>query len=217
MHVLRTNFNGDPNLGLWGLSTDSFSIVGKNVNEDISKVLKVPVIKATITNTNLIGIFAAANKSGLIVPKIIEEREIKFLRERLKINILVAKTRETCIGNLILANNKGCVIAKQLKPIKKQISDCLGVSVEIGTVAGLNIVGSAALATDEGLLVHRNCSEEELKNLEDILKVKGDIGTANFGSPFIGSCIIANSNGVVISEQTTGPEIQRINEVLGFI
>jgi translation initiation factor 6 len=58
---------------------------------------------------------------------------------------------------------------------------------------------------------------DELKQIEKILKVEGDIGTANFGSPFVGAFILANSHGYLVSEQTTGPELGRIDETLGFI
>jgi len=56
-----------------------------------------------------------------------------------------------------------------------------------------------------------------LKKIEDVLKVEGDIGTVSFGSPFVGASLLANSRGFLVSEQTTGPELQRIDEALGFL
>ena len=52
-----------------------------------------------------------------------------------------------------------------------------------------------------------------MKKIEEILKVRVDVGTVGYGSPFIKSGIIVNSNGVVFSELSTGPEIGRIEEV----
>jgi translation initiation factor 6 len=71
-----------------------------------------------------------------------------------------------------------------------------------------------AVATNKGCFIHRDAKENEIKKIEEILKVKADIGTANFGSPFVGSCFFANSNGAVVGNSTTGPEIDRIYETL---
>ena len=43
------------------------------------------------------------------------------------------------------------------------------------------------------------------------------IGTVNHGSPVIGSGLIANSKGAIIGNQTTGIEMGRIEEALGFL
>jgi translation initiation factor 6 len=102
-----------------------------------------------------------------------------------------------------------------LKKYKKEISDTLGCEVEIGKIADLDIVGSCAITSNIGCLCHREANEEELKRIEEILKVKVDVGSISYGSPFIKSGIIVNSKGVVFSEQTSGAEIGRIEEVFG--
>ncbi len=88
--------------------------------------------------------------------------------------------------------------------------DC---EVEAGTIANLDIVGSAATSNNIGCLCHREATEEEMEKIEELLKVKVDVGTAGYGSPFIRSGIIVNSKGVVFSELSTGPEIGRFEEV----
>lgn len=211
---LRANFNGDPNIGLYGLATDSYCLLGLEARkiDRIAKVLKVNIKIATIARTELVGIFAAGNCSGMILPKIIEKDEMKNLKG-LGLNLLVLKAKETALGNLILCNDHGCVLSKNLKKFKKQIADCLNCEVGTGTIGGLEIVGSVARASNIGCLCHRSASEAELKVIEEILKVKVDIGTVNYGSPFIKVGVIVNSNGVLTSEQSTGPELGRIEEV----
>ena len=133
-------------------------------------------------------------------------------------NVTVINTKFTALGNLVLCNDKGAVMSSVIsKKEKKKIEDCLGVGGEYGSLASITTVGSCGIATNKGCLVHRDASEEEIKVVENILKVPVDIGTANFGSPFVGSCIIANSNGAVIGESTTGPEVTRIMEALLFL
>ena len=79
------------------------------------------------------------------------------------------------------------------------------------------MAGSCGLVTNKGLLLHRDTTEEEMKKAEEILKVKGDIGTANFGTPYVGTSGMANSKGLVIGEKTSGPEISRAVEALDLI
>ncbi|MCD6398296.1 MAG: translation initiation factor IF-6 [Candidatus Aenigmarchaeota archaeon] len=218
-HIAQLNFNGDPNIGLFAVPTDDFCVVGnimKKDEEKIRKILGTDVVRASVAGSELVGIFSAANKNGVVLPRITREKEMEAFKE-LGINVFVPKTKQTAFGNLILLNDNGCIIPDELKGIKKGLEDCFGVPVEISSVAGLSIVGSSSVATNKGLLVHRNCTEEELKKIEQVLKVKGDIGTVSFGSPFVGAGVIANSRGFLVSEETTGPELQRIDEALGFL
>jgi len=212
---LRAKFKGDPNIGLYGFASDDYCFLGTEtrLNDKIEQILKTKVKISTIAGTELIGLFATGNKNGIVLPKIIEKYELKNLKKLFDINLEVIKSRETALGNLILCNDKGCLISHLLKKFKKQISDVLDCEVDIGTVGGLEIVGSAAVADNMGCLCHREASEEEMKKIEELLKVKVDVGTIGYGSPFIKSGLIVNSKGTVFSEQTTGAELGRIEEV----
>jgi translation initiation factor 6 len=99
---------------------------------------------------------------------------------------------------------------------KKKIEDCLGVETEYSEIANLNIVGSCGVATNNGCLLHWDVKEDEMKVVEDLLKVDVDIGTVNFGSPFVKSGLIANSKGCLLGEKTTPPELARIMEALNL-
>jgi translation initiation factor 6 len=223
--ILQTNFYGDHNLGLFGKSSDKFCIIGNFIPEKIRKkvenVLKVRIIKASIANTELIGLFCCFNSNGILLPRIVIEREMenfKTIKKEFDLNLEILNSRYTALGNLILCNDKGAAISKNFtKKEKLKIEDCLGISSEYSTIARMNTVGSCGVATNNGCLLHRDVKEEEIKKIEEILKVSADIGTANFGSPFVGSCMIANSNGTVIGESTTGPEIVRVSEALNLI
>ncbi len=219
------NFSGDHNLGLYVKTSDKFSLVGNFVSEnDLLKIkdfLKVEVIRTTISNTDLIGMFVCLNSNGVLLPKIISNREterLNALKNEFDMNIGILKSKFTAIGNLILANDKGAIVSKVFKRTEKKIiEDCLSVEVGYSSISNMEIVGSTGVATNKGCLLHRDATEEEIKKIEEILKVKCDIGTANFGSPFVGSCIFANSNGALVGESTTGPEIVRITEALDLI
>ena len=181
--------------------------------QKIKDVLGVDVKICSIADTHFVGIFVAGNKNGLLLPKIIEDYELKKLKKMFDINIEVIQSRQTAMGNIVLCNDKGCIIPDSLKQFKKQIQDCLGVDVEIGSVVDSDLVGSAARASNKGCLAHIDADEKEVKKIEKILNVKADIGTVNFGTPFIKAGVIVNSKGLIVSEQSTGPEIDRCFEV----
>ena len=214
---LRTNFSADPNIGLYGFATDDYCLLGYEPNKKLlnktKTTLKTEIKISSITGTELVGIFTSGNRNGLVLTKIVEKEELKKLKELFDLNITVIKPIETAIGNLVLCNDKGCLISERLKRFKKQISDALDCEVETGTVADLEIVGSAAVANNIGCLCHREATEKEMKKIEELLKVKVDIGTVGYGNPFVKAGLILNSKGVLFSEDTTGPELGRIEEV----
>ena len=65
--------------------------------------------------------------------------------------------------------------------------------------------------------MHRDTISEEIDFIEDFFKVEANIGTVCKGMPLVGACGIANSQGVMVGESTTGPEMARIEESLGFL
>ncbi len=69
----------------------------------------------------------------------------------------------------------------------------------------------------KGLLCHPKVTDEEKRFLEKVFKVNVMIGTVNHGSPVIGSGLVANTNGAIIGDHTTGIEMGRIEEALGFL
>ncbi len=217
--IERLDFQGNPYIGLFSFASDSLCIIGKGIAgkhiKKIREVLGVDIVEANLLGTQLAGIFVAGNSKGIVVSGRLEEGEIRFLKT--KTNVLIIDTKHTALGNLILANDKGCVISRELKSHSKQISGFLGVPVSEGTIMGIDLVGSLGACTNKGCIVHKNIKEGERKKLEDVLKVPVDTGTVNFGSGWVRSGVVANSNGFIAGKDTSGPELGNIAEILGFV
>ncbi len=209
MKFKKISVNGDPNIGLRGFATDTYVLLGSKIPG--AEILNSEIHIIKIAQCELSGIFAAGNSNGVILPKIAEKDEIEQVKN-LGLNVLVLNSKETALGNLILCNDRGAIISPLLKKYQREIESCLGCESIISTVAGLSIVGSCGIATNKGCLLHRDTSEEEAKIMEDVLKVKVDIGSVG-GSPFVKSGIIANSHALLVGEHVTGPELERIFEV----
>lgn len=223
-HILRTDLRGDPNIGLFGVATDDYLLIGNTLTEketeSLAEVLDVEVYRLNVAGTRLVGMFLAGNSNGIVAPEILTDKETERLEEiadDLGVGLAFLGADETALGNLILPNDNGCVVSGLLEDEKQEIEDVLDVGTGTAEIAGLETVGSCGVSTNQGLLVHRACSEEELDRIEEILDVRGNIGSVSYGSPFVGSGVLANSHGFAASGSTTGPELQRIDEALGFV
>ena len=207
--ITKSDFNGSPHLGVFCLVNDNIAFVpfsiSKRLEHLMQEELKVDLVKTSVAGTPLIGIFACMNNSKIIVPDVLEKEELKVFEDNVK-EVIVLKEKYTALGNLIALNNHGAICSHYLRGVES-------IPAKAIRVAGSDLIGSAVYANNAGFLAHRETSEKELKEIEAVLKVKGDAGTANFGDPFIKSGIIGNKHGLIVGRNTSGPEMQRIDEV----
>jgi len=218
--IQRFDIDGNPNLGVSILAKDNFAIVSPGLQDNYTKrieeTLNVPLIKTPICGSNLAGALIAGNSNGIVVSQHIFDHELETIREH-DVNIQTIPDRLTAVGNIIVANDNGAIINPNVSNTSmKIIKKTLDVEVEKSTIAGFDIVGSAVAATNKGALVHPDASEDEIKLIEDVLDVPTEIGTVNRGVKLVGACIIANSNGVIVGNKTTGPELARIDQVFNL-
>ncbi|MBI4174371.1 MAG: translation initiation factor IF-6 [Candidatus Aenigmarchaeota archaeon] len=218
-NILRTNFNGDPNLGLYGFATDKYCLFGAaGYMEKAKSALNVQVHHANFLNMDLVKLFCIGNSSGAIVAKSIrnfDEDAVEKIKSHIR--ILTIDTNYTSLGNLVLLNDKGIILSPLLRKHKKEIERFFGLECHVGKIVNMSIVGSLGFATNKGCLLHPKVKESEKRLIEKTLQVDSDITTVNFGSPYPGAGLIANSNGLLVSETTSGPELGRITDVLGFL
>lgn len=224
MKALQTDFLGDANLGIFSRASDGMCLVGlpsEKIASRLEETLKVDAVFSTVSNSEIVGVFSAMNSRCIVLPHIVRDSELASIRKSAKkfdVNVEVVDTRFTALGNLVCCNDKGAVISRLISEKERlKIAEALEVPVEYATVAGLDSVGSCCIATNRGVVAHRDATEEELQAIGSVMRVKTDISTANFGSPFLGGCGVANSNGLVVGSKTTGPEITRIMESLDLL
>jgi len=225
-HIALLNFHGDPNLGLHGVATDKFCLIGNCVREHdikkISEVLQVPVFIVNLYGTDLVGLFAVANSSAVLLPEIIYPSELKHLRaelSKLGVKVFTLKTEHTAFGNNILLNDKAGILStvydkKTVAQIKKFFPE---VKFEQVDIAGLSIPGSAGKVTNNGGIFNPNLSDADIAQVEKLFGFEIGLGTVNFGNPFVSSGFIANSFGLLAGANSSGYETARVDESLGFL
>ena len=218
LHVFKTGFRSNPNVGLYVYVTDTYCLVGPEVpDEQITKLeetFEVPVHKMSIAGTGLLGVFMAGNNTCVLVPSIILDRETKIL-EKLQIPYKIIQTDFTALGNNILVNDYGCLVSPDYNEKERSaISAALGMPVKEFQISDLTIIGSCAVATNKGCLVHRGAQKFEEDMIANTLQVPVTKGSVNLGNPYIKGGLAANNKGMIVGDISGGPEIVYAEEAL---
>lgn len=216
----RLTIAGNSLIGVFSRCTEKVVLVPQEVGEEdrliLEAGLKAKAVQMQIGGASVLGSLIAANSNGFVVTHHAGDRDVEFLREFGRAKRLPA--RINAAGNVILVNDSAALVHPGLSSKAcETIEKTLGVMVEKGTIGGLKTVGMAGVATNKGLLVHPRISEEEIAVLEKVFGLPVDVGTVNLGSPLVGSGILANSQGYLAGGETSGPELGRIEDALGFL
>jgi translation initiation factor 6 len=210
MDIEKYNYTGNENIGFHATVTEKQAIYPPEFTRKDSFNAE-NTVETYINRTKLVGLFTAGNSKCILIPKETTDRERKKLKEA-DITFEVLDSPDNALGNLILANDQGAFISEKLSDMKEEIEEALEVPVTVGTIAGLNNPGVSGLVNSRGAVIHREASKEEAEEVKEALSLEDiDIGTINLGSPYTGSGGIATDDLVLVGENTSGPEIGRID------
>jgi translation initiation factor 6 len=220
--IARTDFEGDSNVGAYGIVTDSFVFTSSNMSEKgldtIERTFNIPLIQSTIATIDAVGLVSVATSNGILVPYTISDDELEQIKTAAEVNVDWLDDKNTALGNIIVANDNGAMCHPDFDfKSRQKISDTLGVEVVPGSIAKLPIVGANTVATNNGAIVHPLATEGEIELLAQLLKVEVEVGTVNRGSPFASLGVLANIDGMIAGTETTGVELAHISQVLGFV
>ena len=220
--LIQVDLNGSPYIGVFAAANDHLVLAPPaappTMVRDLSEALGVPAVVTPLGGSNILGATVALNSRGAVVADIASDDELALLRKHgLKVFVLEGKLNAA--GNNVLCNDHGALVHPDLT--LKQIdgiAEALGLEkVETATIAGIGTTGSAAVCTNKGALTHPKIQPREKAHLEEVLGVSSNIGTVNHGTPYIGAGLVANSKGAAIGRLTTGPELNRLEDALGYI
>ncbi len=214
-----SNYNGVEFIGVYAVANEAMALLPNDSDDrfqdDISAALEVKCQKGTIASTNLIGSLVAMNSYGAAVNSFATDTEIAVFS---KLQVAKLKDRLNACGNNILVNDHGCLVNPELDDTTVHaLEELFDVEVLRGTVAEQNTVGSVCKVTNKGLICHPASSEDDLRMLKDLFKVTPRITTLNYGSPYVGASIVANSKGGVVGSRSTPIEQGRVEEALDII
>jgi len=215
MEIQRYDYLGNSSIGFYATVTGTQAVYPPEFKEEKKELFDVGKSAETFINrTRLVGLFTAGNSNCILIPKGATSREKKKLEEA-GIDFQVIETNDNALGNLILANDHGAVISEKIEEHREEIAEALDVDVTVSRIAGIKNIGVCAEANSNGVLLHRETGEDDAEKVMEALEVNdADIGTVDMGSPYIGSGLVATDTGILTSENTTGPEVGRIDRTL---
>lgn len=221
--------DGSSYIGVFATCTESLVLLPQQVPDriaaELERALSVKALKVLVAETSLIGCLAVGNSNGFIFSPFTLDSELQKIEDltraaglELKLSRLPFRDRMSTAGNIILTNDTVALVHPQVsEETIEVIKETLGVvKVYKGTIGGLKTVGMAAVATNKGILAHKNATHAELEFLEQIFELPVEIGSVNFGVPLIGAALLANTKGYAAGYETSGAELGRIEDALGF-
>jgi len=217
----KTTYFGNPWVGMFVKTNDEITVLPvdsmKKLDAVVEENLKTEIVRVSAADSNLLGIYFAMNSNGIVLPNVMREDEIAVVR-KCGLNVYVSRDKHNAHGNNIAVNDKGGIINPNISRKEvKAMEDVFGVELVSMGVAGYTTVGSSCIATNTGFLAHYRIGEDEMKEIKDALKVRGNKGTANTGTGFVSYGIVVNKNGYIAGENTTAFELGRLEEALDLI
>ncbi|MDD1668917.1 MAG: translation initiation factor IF-6 [Methanomicrobiales archaeon] len=213
-------FAGDPHIGVFARVVEDLAIVAPQAPEAfraaIEEELDTEVVVTTIQDSAIVGALAAGNRRGIVVSGLASREEVARISEHSEVMLL--GDGMNAAGNVILANDNFAAVNPEISlEVAEEIGSFLRVPVLRLSFAGYRAVGKVAVATNRGILVHPRANPVEIARLEEAVDIPIGVGTVNMGSGLVGSGLLANSRGYLAGIGTSGFELGRIEEVLGFL
>lgn len=220
MTLEQLDIYGNPFIGVYCRANETHLLhppgIEKRTVKRMADTLGVEPMRVTVGGSTLVGALLVMNSNGIVVSNMVDADELRGLKK--EYNIVRSPERLNACGNNILCNDRAAVVHPgYTKRAVKRFGDALGVEVERGIIAGIKTVGSAAIAVNKGVLCHPKSTQDDLERLRGLFKVNVQIGTANYGSAMVGACMLANTKGAVVGTTSTGIELGRIEDALGYL
>jgi len=218
MYIEQSDLLGTAFVGVFAATNDKVTLLPHNTREEfvalVEDVLKTEAAKVSVANSPLIGVMTCMNSKCIALPHTVYKEEREALESYAG---AVALEKFTAVGNMMAANDSG-IAASPLFSAEdtKRVEEAFGLRPKRISVAGLDTVGSCVVVTNKGFLANPNASAKEMESLSSLFGAEGEVGSLNYGNPFINGCILANSNGAIVGSTSTPFELGRVDDALFF-
>jgi len=220
--AVRAQFESASEVGVFARLTNTYCLTPMGTSENFHSVFEaellkhMPVVHCSIGGTRIVGRVTSGNRHGLLVPTIITDTELTHLRNCLPDSVKVQKVEDrfSALGNCIACNDYVAIVHPDLdRETEEVIQDVLQVDVFRATVASNALVGSYALLTNQGGLVHPRIPVAEMEELSQLLQLPLTAGTVNRGSEVVGAGVVANDWAAFCGMDTTATELGVVENI----
>ena len=210
---------GDPHIGVFTRVFDDIAVVPPDIPEEVTaryeEALQVEIVRTTIQKSPIIGSLLAGNNHGLVVTGMATEEEIQTLSPYR--DLMLLEEGMNAAGNIILANDHFAAVHPDMdEELMDALGDFLNVPVIPLTLGDVKTVGMAAVATNTGVVVSPRSTPGEIQILEQVCDLPIGKGSVSMGNAMVATGLVANRHGYLAGVGTSGYELGRIEDILGF-
>ncbi|KAI5151566.1 translation initiation factor 6 [Enteropsectra breve] len=217
------DFEGNSDIGAYVRLTNKYIIVGRSQSRNVLNFFKehfeCPIVETTINTIRTVGSLCVGNSRALILPDTCTDQEMMHIRNSLPQEIKVVRMteRNNCLGNIIICNDHVCLVNGDLEDENiRVLENALEVPVYRNTIGSESLVGTYAVMNNQGMLTGPNITEEELRELGELLRVRVIAGTVNSGHSTVGSGIVVNDWVQISGRRCTNVEVKVAESVFAF-
>ncbi|KAL8909595.1 MAG: hypothetical protein Q9207_000093 [Kuettlingeria erythrocarpa] len=220
--AVRAQFEGSNEVGVFSTLTNAYAITGIGASENLYSIFEaelqdvIPICRATIAGTRIVGRLTAGNRKGLLVPTSTTDQELQHLRNSIPDEVTIQRIEErlSALGNVIAANDHVALVHPDIeRETEEIIADTLGVEVFRQTIADNVLVGSYMALSNCGGIVHPKTSIQDQDELSSLLQVPLVAGSVNRGSSVVGAGMVVNDWMAVTGLDTTATELSVMESV----
>jgi len=221
--AVRARFENSNEIGVFSVLTSKYCMVGPGASQsNFYSVFEgeladtIPVFRASVFDTNIVGTLCVGNRNGLLVPTNTTDQELQHIKNSLPDEVKVERVQErlSALGNVMVANDYVALVHSDLdKETEEIVADTLGVEVFRHSLGERDLVGSYCTINNQGGLVHPKVTKEQLTELSSLLQIPLMCGTVNRGAELIGKGMVVNDWVAFCGLSTTATELQVIEKV----
>lgn len=220
--TFRTRFESSDDIGVFARLTNAYCLAATGASQNFYSVFEaelanhIPVIYTSIGGSRVVGRLCVGNRHGLIVPAMTTDQELQHIRNSLPETIQVQRVEErlSALGNCVVCNDHVALLHTDLsRETEDIVRDVLKVQTFRTSIAENALVGSYAVCTNHGCLVHPKTPIQDMDELSSILQVPVVAGTVNRGNAAVGSGIVVNDWAAFCGFSTTATEITMLERI----
>merc|ERR1712232_548885 len=130
------------------------------------------------------------------------------------VQVQKVEERLSALGNCIACNDYVALVHTDIdRETEEDIADTLKVEVFRATIAQNALVGSYAVLTNQGGLLHARTPLQDMEELSQLIQIPLTAGTVNRGSDVIGAGVVANDWAAFCGADTTATEIGVVESI----
>ncbi|BBL45367.1 translation initiation factor 6 [Nanobdella aerobiophila] len=182
-------------------------LIASNLYKNSIEKLNLDIYKYYINSPIITPYFIEYN--GNIIISKSSPGELKEILKS-KFDIIEVDTIENTIGNLFLVGKNGILYSSGKEYDAKKLSEKL--SLPSQRIKIKYLIGSISKLYNNKLLISQELTDNILEKISEITKYSIEIGSINFGSPYMRYGIEINSRYIIVGKNSTGHEIIKVEE-----